>query len=74
MEVTTGCTWREQCTARFVARKWKQASRSDICFQAGVHEQNVKPRSDDARVAGGFASVGEAARKQKQESRSDIYY
>ena len=31
-----------------------------ICFQAGVHEQNVKSRSDDGCEAGGFASVGEA--------------
>ena len=31
-----------------------------ICFQAGVHEQNVKSRSDDGCGADGFASVGEA--------------
>ena len=27
-----------------------------ICFQAGVHEQNVKSRSDDGCKADGFAS------------------
>ena len=31
-----------------------------ICFQAGVHEQNEKSRSDDGCGADGFASVGEA--------------
>ena len=57
--------------ALFVARKWKQALRSSICFQAGVHEQNVKSRSDDGCEADGFAS--EAKPPQVEASTAKQY-
>ena len=42
-----------------------------ICFQAGVHEQNVKSRSDGDCEAGGFANAGEAPASVSKHCEAD---